>query len=157
MMKCEDQVWKWKLWKGTLTTIGRYEKHQPNLRYTDSGSLMPRGVSRCRMGIAKQEYTELTISKVTSGRLKDRNYVIGDLAAIYCGAINLRKTQRRNSAEGATERCRKGKYGAKRRKAEKPKEIRKSTEGAPDGQKRSGASENHNSGGRIKTKEIICY
>ena len=53
MMKCEDQVGKWKLWKGTLTTIGRYEKHQPNLRYTDSGSLMPRGVSRCRMGIAK--------------------------------------------------------------------------------------------------------
>jgi len=26
------------LWKGIITTIGRYEKHQPDTRYTDSGS-----------------------------------------------------------------------------------------------------------------------
>ena len=51
----------------------------------------------------------------------------------------------------------KGEYGAKLRKAGKPKELWKSAEGAPEGHKRSGALESHNNGGRSKTKEIRNY
>ena len=79
-------------WKGIITTIRRYEKHQPDTRYTDSGSTnTQKGYIDAEWGYQSRSTPNIqpVMSKWTTQIKKD--YGIGDLAAIYCGQSSREK------------------------------------------------------------------
>mgnify|MGYP006873612216 CR=1 FL=1 len=56
---------KWKFWNETITTIGRGMKNTNLIRDIQIlAVLIPKGVYRCRMEVAKSECTEHTTSIV---------------------------------------------------------------------------------------------